>query len=161
MNRAWNEMNQRSETSQQSTFEHRNLPLLLLQAREAVLARFRPLLTENGLSEQQWRILRALVDLGPMEPRQIVRLCGISSPSLAGVLSRMDEMGWLRRERFENDARRVRVSLLPKSRALVKRLAPQIEAHYREIEAQVGSEFTRSLYRALDTLIIKIGVGSD
>ena len=32
---------------------HRNLPLLLLQAREAVIANFRPILNAHGLTEQQ------------------------------------------------------------------------------------------------------------
>jgi homoprotocatechuate degradation regulator HpaR len=147
--------------SDETIFKHRNLPLLLLQAREAVLSRFRPLLKANGLSEQQWRIVRALIDFGPMEPRQIVQLCGISSPSLTGVLARMDELGWVRRERFDNDARRVMVTLAPKSRALVKRLAPSIEAVYAEIEELIGPEFTQSLYQSIDTLIARLGPGDD
>jgi homoprotocatechuate degradation regulator HpaR len=147
--------------SDASIFKHRNLPLLLLQAREAVLSRFRPLLKANGVSEQQWRIVRALIDSGPMEPRQIVQLCGISSPSLTGVLARMDELGWVRRERFDNDARRVMVTLTPKSRALVRRLAPDIEALYVEIEKLVGRELTQSLYQSLDALIARLGPGDD
>jgi homoprotocatechuate degradation regulator HpaR len=147
--------------SDASIFKHRNLPLLLLQAREAVLSRFRPLLKANGVSEQQWRIVRALIDFGPMEPRQIVQLCGISSPSLTGVLARMDELGWVRRERFDNDARRVMVTLTPKSRALVKRLAPDIEALYVEIETLIGRDFTQSLYQSLDALIARLGPGDD
>jgi hypothetical protein len=43
---------------------HRNLPLLLLQARERVIARFRPILNAHGITEQQWRIVRALIDHG-------------------------------------------------------------------------------------------------
>ena len=49
---------------------HRNLPLLLLQAREHVIARFRPILNAHGITEQQWRIVRALIDTGPLEPRE-------------------------------------------------------------------------------------------
>jgi len=143
--------------SKDAPFEHRNLPLLLLQAREGVISRFRPLLKGHGVTEQQWRIVRALVDLGPMEPRQIVQVCGISSPSLAGVLSRMDEMGLVQRDRFDNDARRVLVTLTPKSRALARRLAPKIEALYADIEALIGPEFTRAFYASLDTLIARLG----
>ena len=50
-------------------FSHRNLPLLLLQAREGVLAHFRPILNAHGVTEQQWRIIRALLEGGPLEPR--------------------------------------------------------------------------------------------
>ena len=54
-----------------SSLRHRNLALLLLQARESVMAEFRPLLNEHGLTEQQWRVIRALLHDGPLEPRQL------------------------------------------------------------------------------------------
>lgn len=132
---------------------HRNLPLLLLQARELVIARFRPILNAHGITEQQWRIVRALIDTGPMEPREIGDLCRISSPSLAGVLSRMDELGYIRRRRLDHDQRRVRVSLTPRSRALSARMAPRIEATYRDIETEIGADFSARFYRTLDELI--------
>lgn len=136
---------------------HRNLPLLLLQARESVIANFRPILNAHGLTEQQWRILRALVDAGPLEPRQIVALCRISSPSLAGVLARMDDLGLVKRERMAGDARRVRVSLTARSRALAAKMAPLIEATYAEIEARFGAEFIERFYDTLDELIALLG----
>jgi len=140
-----------------STFQHRNLPLLLLQARECVISRFRPLLNAAGITEQQWRIVRVLLELGPLEPRQIVRLCGISSPSLAGVLSRMEALGFVTRKKVDHDARRLKVSPTATSRALARRIAAQIEAAYAEIETTVGTEFTARLYDALDQLIARLG----
>ena len=137
---------------------HRNLPLLLLQAREHVIARFRPILNAHRITEQQWRIVRALIDTGPLEPREIGELCRISSPSLAGVLSRMEELGYVRRKRLDHDQRRLRVSLTQRSRALSARMAPQIEATYRDIEAVIGAEFSVSFYRALDELIGALSV---
>jgi homoprotocatechuate degradation regulator HpaR len=132
---------------------HRNLPLLLLQARERVIARFRPILNAHGITEQQWRVLRVLIDAGPLEPREIGELCRISSPSLAGVLSRMEELGYVKRKRLDHDQRRLRVSLTSRSRALAARMAPQIEATYSGIEALIGTEFSSRFYRALDELI--------
>jgi homoprotocatechuate degradation regulator HpaR len=135
------------------TLRHRNLPLLLLQAREQVIARFRPILNEHGITEQQWRIVRALIDTGPLEPREIGELCRISSPSLAGVLSRMEELGYIKRKRLDHDQRRLLVSLTARSRKLSATMAPQIEATYRGIETLIGAEFSSSFYRALDELI--------
>lgn len=136
---------------------HRNLPLLLLQARERVMAQFRPLLRAHGLTEQQWRIVRALLETGPLEPREIVVRCGISSPSLAGVLARMEDLGLVRRERLAHDQRRLRVSLTAASRALAARMAPQIEATYAALEARVGREHLRSMMAALDELVERAG----
>lgn len=140
-----------------NVFGHRNLPLLLLQARERVIARFRPALQAAGVTEQQWRIVRCLVESGPLEPRQIVTLCAISSPSLAGVLARMDDLGLLTRKRLGHDARRLQVTLTPKGRALARRLAPRIEAIYADIEAAIGADFARDFYRTLDTLTQRLG----
>jgi homoprotocatechuate degradation regulator HpaR len=137
---------------------HRNLPLLLLQAREHVIARFRPILNAHGITEQQWRIVRALIDTGPLEPRELGELCRISSPSLSGVLSRMEELGYIKRKRLDHDQRRVRVSLAPRSRTLAARMAPQIEATYRDIEKVIGMQFSVSFYRALDELIGALSV---
>src|ERR1700726_1396680 len=138
--------------------KHRNLPLLLLQARPHVIARLPPILNARGITEQQWPIVRALMDTGPLEPREIGQLCRISSPSLAGVLSRMEELGYIKRKRLDHDQRRLRVSLTPRSRALAARMAPQIEATYRRIEALIGAEFSTSFYRALDELIGALSV---
>lgn len=137
---------------------HRNLPLLLLQARERVIARFRPILNEHGVTEQQWRIVRTLLERGPLEPRELVEVCQISSPSLAGVLARMDEAGWVLRSRVDGDQRRVRVSLAPQSVALAEAMAPQIEAAYAEIEARLGDVFTQQFYAVLDELVERLDV---
>ena len=56
------------------------------------MAQFRPILNENGVTEQQWRIVRALLMHGPLEPRQLCTLCQISSPSIVGVLQRMGKL---------------------------------------------------------------------
>jgi homoprotocatechuate degradation regulator HpaR len=139
---------------------HRNLPLLLLQARERVISRFRPMLNAHGITEQQWRIVRALIDTGPLEPREIGELCRISSPSLAGVLSRMEEIGYIKRKRLAHDQRRLRVSLTPRSRRLAAQMAPQIEATYRDIETVIGAQFSARFYRALDELIGALAIGA-
>jgi homoprotocatechuate degradation regulator HpaR len=140
-----------------SAIQHRNLPLLLLHARESVIAHFRPLLNEHGLTEQQWRVVRALLEHGPLEPRQIVQRCRISSPSLAGVLARMDEMGLVTRERLGHDQRRVLVTPSARSRALAASMAPRVEAVYAAIEADLGADFVEGLYATLDLLVKRLG----
>jgi homoprotocatechuate degradation regulator HpaR len=132
---------------------HRNLPLLLLQARERVMARFRPILNAHGVTEQQWRVVRALNDEGPLEPRQIGEICCISSPSMAGMLARMEDLGLVDRKRMEQDQRRVLVSLTPKSKALVEQITPLSEQTYRELEDTLGADFIDALYGQLDRLL--------
>ena len=132
---------------------HLNLPMLLLRAREKMMERFRPLLTENGLTEQQWRVIRALTENGPMEPREISDICTISSPSMAGVLARMEALELITKERFADDQRRIRVSLTKKSVGLVRVISKDLEARYRELERTVGPEVVERVYSAIDDLL--------
>ncbi len=102
------------------------------------MAHFRAILNQHGLTEQQWRVLRALLDESPLEPRQICETCQLLSASATGVLARMEELGLVRRERMAEDQRRVRVSITPKSRALARRILPLVDAQYRQLELALG-----------------------
>ena len=139
---------------------HRNLPQLLLQSRETLMSNFRPILNDNGLTEQQWRVIRALLTAGPLEPRQLCEACQIVGPSLTGVLARMEEMGLVTRERMDNDQRRLLVSLTAKSRRIASRMAPRVEAQYERIEARVGADRLRKVYDTLDALIVALDGGA-
>lgn len=140
-------------SSNRTVLSRRNLPLLLLQARERVMARFRPILNAHGVTEQQWRVVRALNDQGPLEPRQLGELCCISSPSMAGMLARMEDLGLVERKRMEQDQRRVLVSLTSKSRMLVEQVTPLSEQTYQELESVLGRDFVAALYEQLDQLL--------
>ena len=72
-----------------TTFTHRNLPRLLLQARESVMAHTRPGLRDHGLSDQQWRVLRVLGEHGTVETGRVAREAFILGPSLTGMLARI------------------------------------------------------------------------
>jgi len=136
-----------------TTFAHRNLPRLLLQAREAVMAHARPGLREQGLSDQQWRVLRVLGEHGVVETGRVAREAFILGPSLTGVLSRMERDGLIRRERDSADQRRTVVEATAKGRKLMDQLAHSIEAHYAWMEQSLGKQKLGQLYDLLDELI--------
>jgi len=92
-------------------FVHRNLPRLLLQARESVMAHTRPSLREHGLSDQQWRVLRVLGEHGTVETGRVAREAFILGPSLTGVLSRMERDGLILRVADRSDGRRKMIGL--------------------------------------------------
>ena len=89
-----------------TTFQHRNLPRLLLQAREAVMAHTRPSLRSHQLSDQQWRVLRVLGEHGAVETGRVAREAFLLGPSLTGVLARMERDGLVVRSRDPQDQRR-------------------------------------------------------
>ena len=136
-----------------TAFAHRNLPRLLLQAREAVMAHTRPALRQHALSDQQWRVLRVLGEFGSIETGLIAREAFILGPSLTGVLARMERDGLVLRERDPTDQRRTVVKATSKGRSLVKKLSATIEAHYLQMEAVLGKQKLAELYALLDALI--------
>lgn len=111
---------------------------------------FRPILQEAGLSEQQWRVLRHLNEVGSMEPNQIATQCHILRPSLARMLAGMDEAGLITRQRSSQDQRRHEICLTPKSRELIARMRQQVDAQYFRLEQKIGKDRLDGLYRDID-----------
>lgn len=143
--------------SRSTPFVHRNLPRLLLQAREAVMAHTRPSLREHGLSDQQWRVLRVLGEHAHepagIETGRVAREAYLLGPSLTGVLSRMERDGLIVRERCPQDARRSVVRATALGLDKVQALSQTIEAHYSWMEQQLGKDKLRQMYALLDELI--------
>ena len=136
-----------------TAFAHRNLPRLLLQARESLMLRTRPSLREHGLSDQQWRVLRVLGEHGMVETGRVAREAYILGPSLTGVLARMERDGLVRRERDPADQRRTVVEATAKGIKMVERLSHSVEGHYRWLEKSLGKQKLAQLYQLLDELI--------
>ena len=136
-----------------TAFAHRNLPRLLLQARESLMAHTRPRLREHGLSDQQWRVLRVLGEHGTVETGRVAREAYILGPSLTGVLARMERDGLVKRERDPADQRRTVVEATAKGRRMVERLSHTVETHYRWLEQSLGKQKLAQLYELLDELI--------
>jgi homoprotocatechuate degradation regulator HpaR len=136
-----------------TSFVHRNLPRLLLQARESVMAHTRPSLRGHGLSDQQWRVLRVLGEHGTVETGRVAREAYILGPSLTGVLARMERDGLIRRERDPADQRRTVVEATARGLKLVEKLSHTIEAHYAWMEKSLGKEKLSHLYQLLDEVI--------
>src|SRR6185312_17530975 len=57
--------------------------------------------------------------------------------------------------------RRRLVSLTPKSRALVTRMAPQIEAAYERIESEISADCIERCYAVFDEMLLAIPVDDD
>src|SRR3982074_2709987 len=70
----------------------RSLPMSLLRAREAVMRQFRPSLRNHGLTEQQWRILRALTAVDAIEVTELARVAFLLGPSLPRILPALETL---------------------------------------------------------------------
>ncbi len=134
-------------------FAHRNLPRLLLQARESVLAYARPSLRRNGLSDQQWRVLRVLGEQGATDTGSLAREAYLLGPSLSGMLARMERDGLVQRERDPADQRRTLVRATARGQQMVDAISVEIEDHYAWMEKSLGRQRLHALYELLDQVI--------
>jgi len=137
-------------------FQHRNLPHLLLIAREALLEHFRPTLRKHGVTEQQWRIVRVLSEVGALPLKEIVERCQIFGSSLTGIVDRMEVLDYVRREPHPEDGRITLITLTAKARTLVATMQPLIDATYAQLEKQIGQARMESLFALLDETLAQL-----
>jgi len=131
----------------------RNLPMALLRAREAVMGHFRPLLREMGLTEQQWRVIRALHGKqGGLEATALSERTLLLMPSLTRIVKSLEEQKLVKRAAVEGDNRRKLITLAPRGQDIYAKMAPLSEAEYKKIEAQIGRNNIEALYGLLDKI---------
>jgi homoprotocatechuate degradation regulator HpaR len=129
-----------------------SLPMALLRTREAVMCLFRPGLRGRGVTEQQWRILRALAHAGPMEVTELADATFLLGPSLSRILPDMEKRQLVSRKQVDSDLRRSVVSLEPKGLRLISTHAPDSEQIYAQIAERFGVERVTQLFTLLHEL---------
>jgi homoprotocatechuate degradation regulator HpaR len=130
----------------------RSLPMSLLRAREAVMRQFRPSLRQHELTEQQWRILRALTSVEAIEVTELARLAFLLGPSLSRILRDLEARGLIERRSAETDLRRAVVSISPQGLKLIEAVAPTSEAIYAAITKRYGARKLTELQAMLGAL---------
>src|SRR6201989_3336288 len=130
----------------------RSLPMSLLRAREAVMRQFRPALRRHDLTEQQWRILRALAAIESIEVTELARTAFLLGPSLSRILRDLDARGLIERKTAKTDLRRGVVSISEKGLKLMEVVAPSSEAIYAAITRRYGASKLAELQDMLRTL---------
>lgn len=121
-------MNQNPKTLQRTD---RSLPIALLRAREAVMAPIRDMLADAGVTEQQWRVLRVLEEMGPMDSAQAAQMSSLLPPSLTRIAHALDAKGLVNRTNSEADRRRQLLAISEDGVALL--------AQYREKALQIAA----------------------
>ncbi|WP_233022405.1 homoprotocatechuate degradation operon regulator HpaR [Rhodopseudomonas boonkerdii] len=129
-----------------------SLPMSLLRAREGVMRHFRPSLRAHDLTEQQWRILRALAAHGEIEVTELARVAFLLGPSLSRILRDLEQRKVIARRLLKSDLRRSIVSITPKGLKLIETVAPVSEAIYGEMTKRFGARKLADLQAMLHEL---------
>lgn len=129
-----------------------SLPMALLRTREAVMRLFRPGLRNHGVTEQQWRILRALAHRGPMEVTDLAEATFLLAPSLSRILPDLEKRRLISRRQVDTDLRRSVVSLQAEGLRLISEHAPYSEQMYARMAKRFGTQKLTQLLLLLHEL---------
>lgn len=127
------------------------LPIALLRARAASAHKFKPYTDAEGLSQPQWRVMRALAPGEPLETHVIARRCALLAPSVSRIVRALSDRDLI--AEVETDDRRRRCFAMTEAgMELFDRVALVSEAIYLDIERAYGREELIRLIGMLDRL---------
>src|ERR1700739_2912148 len=135
-----------------------------LRAREAVMRQFRPSLRNHGLTEQQWRILRALTSVDEIEVTELAHVAFLLGPSLSRILRDLEARHLIERKVAKTDLRRAMVSISAKGLKLIEAVAPSSEAIYAAMTKRYGARKLAELQEmlhALESSLADLPAGGD
>lgn len=127
--------------------------MALLRARELFMSRFRPMLAQHNVSEQQWRVLRVLNEERYLDASEVAKRAAILAPSLTRIIRALKAMQLIETGPFDKDGRRVLIAISPAGAQLIRDILPESLAIYAEFDERFGSEKLEQLLNLLDELI--------
>lgn len=127
------------------------LPIALLRARAASAHKFKPHTDARGLSQPQWRVLRALAAGEPLDSRTIARRCALLPPSVSRIVRSLLDRDLIIPDGAP-DGRTQPYVLTPAGQAIYDEVAILSEAVYRDIEIAFGRDALVSLLAELRRL---------
>lgn len=105
----------------------------LVRTHDQLTRAFQKVLKSYGLSIPKYNVLRILQGEGrPMPVRQIATRMVSPQTDISRLVDRLENDGWLRRQRSDSDRRVVLVQLAPRSLERLAELRPQIAAIHQQ-----------------------------
>ena len=130
----------------------RSLPMILHRTLDAVMPEFRELFSAYNLTEQQWRVLRVLWISNKVTTAELASRTLLPSPSLVGIIDRLEKKNLVTRIRSEEDRRVVYVTATQEGRALEAEVTPRVA----DIDKSLRSCITQQEWLEMETTLAKI-----
>lgn len=120
---------------------------LVKQTEAAIRARLDDVVADEGLTTAQYTALTVLERHPGMTASELARTSFVRPQSTAQLVGALEDMGAIRRDRHDDDRRRVRVFLSPQGERMLTRLRAPVALLEERMVATLGEE-ARSAYRA-------------
>ena len=130
----------------------RSLPIVLMRAREKVMAPIRDMLSKSGITEQQWRVLRVLAEFGPLDSSGLADKACLLLPSLTRIAQSMVEKGYITRTADTGDRRRQTLAITPEGQQVIDDNLPAALRIAELFKSTLGEEKYENLLDILQEL---------
>ena len=127
----------------------RSLPIALIRTREAVMRQFRPVLRAVDLTEQQWRVLRALDSVPEIDATGLAMATFLLPPSLSRILRDLEARRLITRRPDPADLRAWMISLTADGKRTIETTGVQVETVYAAMTERIGQERLDTLMQLL------------
>ena len=134
----------------------RSLPIALIRAREVIMSPIRAMLSEVGITEQQWRVLRVLSENGAMGTKTLAQQSSLLLPSLTRIATTMVKKGLITQIRDKQDKRRQIIDITPLGLQLIEDRSEQAAKIVAGFRADLGDDD----YELLLDLLNKLDINS-
>ncbi len=116
------------------------------------MAPIREMLSESGITEQQWRVLRVLSEYGPQDSSRLADRTCLLLPSLTRIAQSMVEKGYISRRADTGDRRRQTLEITPKGQQIIDDNLPAALRIAELFRSTLGEEKYESLLDMLQEL---------
>ena len=128
----------------------RSVPIALIRAREKVMGPIREMLSDSGITEQQWRILRVLEEYGPQDASSLAERACLLLPSQTRIVQTLLEKGLVTRQVDDKDRRKQTVAITEAGRKIILDKLDEAQAIAARIEDVIGKKRLSELLDILD-----------
>jgi DNA-binding MarR family transcriptional regulator len=129
------------------------LPALLAQASMLISGEFHLVVTAQGFTVSQWRVLASLAGGEPINIGRLAQITTMKQPTVTRVLDRMQARGLVERLASDGDRRITLVRITPAGMRLVSKLIPLAREHEQRVLAPLGKQGAEDLKATLRKLI--------
>jgi MarR family transcriptional regulator, 2-MHQ and catechol-resistance regulon repressor len=124
----------------------------ILRAQVLMLRRLRACTLKEGLTIQQFGVLRLLFQRGPFPMSTLSKELGVTPPVVTGIVDRLEEKKFVKRTWSANDRRKTEMVLTNGGKKVYTRIS---EEYWKSTEESLRKSLTRTEQETLSNLLGK------
>ena len=135
--------------------EERELVAGVIQLANLLMKHLAPVFDKSNVTPQQWAVLATIGD-EPMNQVEIARRLAVSKQNMTGMMSRLEQLGFIERSGDPDDLRASRAQLTRRGRALIDKHAPAYAEWQKELGHDIAERDLQMMTKLINRLIARL-----